>query len=106
MSVSAPCCGVYVTYEWDPKKAGLNLRKHRVSFAEAASVFLDPMALTFDDPDHSAEEEREITIGFSARQRVLFVAHAKRGNRIRVISARRATAKEKKQYAERIGKGA
>lgn len=106
VSVSAPCCDAYVTYEWDPKKAGLNLRKHRVSFAEAASVFLDPMALTFDDPDHSVEEEREITIGVSARQRVLFVAHAKRGNRIRVISARRATAKEKKQYAERIGKGA
>ncbi len=95
-----------MTYEWDPKKATANLRKHGVSFAEAASVFLDPMALTFDDPDHSAEEDREITIGVSAKQRVLFVSHAKREDRIRLISARRATAKERRQYAERIGKRA
>ena len=95
-----------MTYEWDPKKAAANLRKHGVSFAEAASVFLDPMALTFDDPDHSAEEEREITIGVSAKQRVLFVAHAKRDDRNRLISARSATAKERRQYAERIGKTA
>ena len=68
-----------MTYEWDPKKAAANLRKHGVSFSEAASVYLDPMALTFDDPDHPAEEAREITIGVSARHRMLFVAHAKRG---------------------------
>lgn len=52
-----------MTYEWDPIKAAANVRKHGVSFAEAASVFLDPIALTFDDPDHSDEEDREVTIG-------------------------------------------
>lgn len=54
-------------YEWDPAKANANLRKHKVSFAEAASVFFDPLALTFSDPDHSDEEDREITIGVSAK---------------------------------------
>ena len=67
-----------MTYEWDPVKAAANVKKHRVTFEEAASVFLDPSALTFWDPDHSDEEDREITIGRSARQRVLFVAHAAR----------------------------
>jgi len=91
-----------VVYEWDPVKAVSNLRRHGVSFAEATSVFLDPAALTFDDPDHSDEEEREITIGDSARQRVLFVSHSARGGRIRIISARKATRRERGQYAERI----
>ncbi len=63
-----------MTYEWDPAKARANVRKHRVSFEEAASVFLDQSALTFWDPDHSDEENREITIGRSSRQRMLFVA--------------------------------
>ena len=63
-----------MTYEWDPAKAAANVRKHGVSFEEAASVFLDPAALTFTDPDHSEEEDRSITIGRSARGRVLFVA--------------------------------
>lgn len=62
-------------YEWDPTKATANLRKHKVSFAEAASVFLDPLALTFSDPENSDEEVREITIGFSSRRRALFVSH-------------------------------
>lgn len=91
-----------MVYEWDPVKAVSNLRRHGVSFAEATSVFLDPAALTFDDPDHSDEEEREITIGDSARQRVLFVSHSARGGRIRIISARKATRRERGQYAERI----
>jgi uncharacterized DUF497 family protein len=56
-----------MTYEWDPTKAEENIKKHRVSFEEAASVFLDPLAFTFWDPDHSEEEDREITIGRSAR---------------------------------------
>jgi uncharacterized DUF497 family protein len=85
-----------VVYEWDPAKAAANLKKHRVSFEEAASVFLDPEALTFWDPDHSDEEEREITIGRSARRRMLFVAHAERDDRIRIISARRATRRERR----------
>ena len=89
-----------MTYEWDPAKARANARKHRVSFEEAASVFLDRSALTFWDPDHSEEEDREITIGRSAQQRVLFVAHAPRAGRLRIISARKGTRKEKKQYEE------
>lgn len=93
-----------MTYEWDPAKAAANLRKHGVSFAEAASVFLDPMALTFEDPDHSDEEDREITIGVSTKRRVLFVSHAARGDRIRIISARKATRKEQRQYAERTSR--
>lgn len=84
----------------------MNLRKHKVSFAEAASVFLDPLALTFSDPDHSAEEDREITIGLSSKQRALFVAHCERGERIRIISAQRATRKERLQYEQEIGKKA
>jgi len=73
-----------------------------VSFEEAASVFLDPAALTFSDPDHSDDEERAITIGRSARQRVLFVAHTEREDRLRIITARRATHREQEQYEEGI----
>lgn len=87
-------------YEWDPAKAAANIRKHSVSFEEAASVFLDPVALTFIDPDHSEDEERAITIGRSARGRVLFVAHTERRDRIRIISARRATRREQEPYGE------
>ena len=85
-------------YECDPEKAAANLHKHKVSFDEAASVFLDPLALTFSDPDHSQEEDRAITIGASSKQRVLFVSHCERGDRVRIISARRATRKERVQY--------
>jgi uncharacterized DUF497 family protein len=92
-----------VTYEWDPGKAEENFRKHRVRFEEAASVFLDPAALTFWDPDHSEEEDREITIGRSARRRVLFVAHTARSGGVRIINARQATRKERRQYAEGFG---
>jgi len=91
-----------VVYEWDTEKAASNLRKHRVSFAEAASVFLDRPAFTFSDPDHSGEEDREVTIGLSSKERVLFVSHCERGDRIRVISARKATAKERAQYEQGI----
>ncbi|PYS60233.1 MAG: hypothetical protein DMF74_19245 [Acidobacteria bacterium] len=89
-------------YEWDPKKAKANQRKHGVSFDEAASVFLDPLAVTFPDPDHSGEEFREITIGRSASQRVVFLSHTRRGDRTRLISARKATRRERKQYEESI----
>jgi uncharacterized protein len=91
-----------VTYEWDPAKAAANVKKHRVSFEEAASVFLDVSALTFWDPDHSAGEDREITIGRSVQQRILFVAHSALEDRIRIISARRATNRERRQYEEGI----
>ncbi|MEK7710468.1 MAG: BrnT family toxin [Planctomycetota bacterium] len=90
-------------YEWDSVKSAANVKKHRVRFEEAASVFLDPLALTFPDPYHSKKEDREITIGHSARGRVLFVAHIARGDRIRIISARRATRREQKQYEEGTG---
>lgn len=95
-----------MVYEYDPEKAAANLRKHKVSFAEAASVFLDPLALTFSDPDHSDVGDREITIGMSSKQRVLFVSHCERGDRIRIISARRATSKERLHYEQRIGEEA
>jgi uncharacterized protein len=91
-----------VTYEWDAVKAAANLRRHHIRFEEAATVFLAPSALTFWDPDHSEEEDREITIGRSGRQRVLFVAHTARESRVRIISARRATRQEQRQYEEGI----
>jgi uncharacterized protein len=92
-----------VIYEWDPKKARANLAKHRVSFEEAATVFLDPLAVTYPDPDHSSEELREITVGHSAKQRVISLYHTQRRDRIRIIGARRATPRERKQYEESIG---
>jgi len=92
-----------VIYEWDPRKAKRNLREHGVSFEEAATVFLDPLALTYSDPDHSDEEDREITIGYSTKQRLLFVSHVQRRNRTRLISAREATRRERKQHEEGNG---
>jgi hypothetical protein len=68
-----------VTFEWDARKAAGNLRKHRVAFTDTASVFLDPLAMTFPDPDHSTEERREITIGHTIKGDLLFVAHCQRG---------------------------
>ena len=92
-----------MVYEWDPKKAKANLRKHRISFEEAASVFLDPLAVTYPDPDHSEAEFREITVGHSAKLGVIFVSHTQRADRIRIIGARKANARERKQYEESIG---
>lgn len=91
-----------MTYEWDPRKAEANRRKHGVPFEEAASIFRDMGALTFEDPDHSDEEPREITIGLSTQGRVLFVSHCDRGKRIRIISARKATPNERTQYAQSL----
>jgi uncharacterized DUF497 family protein len=89
-----------VIFEWDPEKAKRNLRKHNVSFEEGATVFLDPLAVTYPDPDHAHEEDREITIGYSNRQRLLFVSHIQRSSRMRIISAREATRKERRQHEE------
>ena len=89
-----------MVYEWDSGKATANLKKHQVAFAEAATVFLDPFAVTYQDPDHSEGEHRYVTVGESSRRRVILVAHLDRGNRIRIISARRATRKETHEYAE------
>jgi uncharacterized DUF497 family protein len=92
-----------VTFEWDARKAATNLRKHRVSFDDAATVFLDPLATTFPDPDHSLHERREITIGYTMKGRLVFVSHCERGERIRIISARAATRTECGQYEKGIG---
>jgi uncharacterized protein len=85
-------------FEWDPGKGTLNLRKHGVSFTEAATIFGDPLSATVADPDHSAEEERFITVAMSVEMRVLIVAHTDRDNRIRIISARALTRAEREAY--------
>jgi len=87
-------------FEWDEDKAAGNLKKHKVSFTEAATVFGDPLSITFPDPDHSVDEDRFITIGTSDRDRVLVVSHTDRDDRIRIISARKATRRERKVYEE------
>lgn len=85
-------------FEWDPEKAKRNLKKHGVAFEEAVTVFYDPLSATFDDPDHSVGEYRFITIGLSSRDRLVVVAHAERGESLRIISARPATANERKRH--------
>jgi uncharacterized DUF497 family protein len=85
-------------FEWDAHKAVLNLKKHNVSFEEAATVFGDPLSITVPDPDHSLEEDRYILIGMSTNHRLLMVAHAERGDRIRIMSARELTRREREQY--------
>lgn len=87
-------------FEWDPDKAARNIAKHGVAFSEAATVFGDPLALTFFDPDHSNDEDRYLTFGDSIEGRLLVVSHTDRGNRTRIISARVATRRERKIYAE------
>ena len=85
-------------FEWDPEKARLNFKKHKVHFEEAVTVFYDPLSATFDDADHSVEEQRLITVGFSSQGRLLVVSHTERGVSLRIISARRATAHERKKH--------
>jgi hypothetical protein len=87
-------------FAWDRGKARKNLKKHKVSFDEAVTVFYDPLSATFNDPDHSDDEQRLITIGYSSRSRLLVVAHAERGEIIRIISARPATAHERKRHED------
>jgi hypothetical protein len=85
-------------FEWDAEKAAANVKKHRVSFDEAVTVFYDPLAASFADPDHSDDENRFITVGYSARNRLLIVCHVERGAATRIVSARRATAHERKRH--------
>jgi hypothetical protein len=85
-------------FEWDREKAKKNLIKHKVSFDEAMTVFYDPLSATFDDPDHSVGEQRHITIGYSSRSRLLVVSYAEREKTMRIISARPATAHERKRH--------
>ncbi|MEW6404627.1 MAG: BrnT family toxin [Chloroflexota bacterium] len=86
--------------EWDPNKARLNLRKHKVSFEEAATALSDSVAATGADPDHSIAEGRYITFGVSDRGRLLAVAHTEEGETIRIINARKASKGERKIYEE------
>ena len=85
-------------FEWDPDKADRNWRKHGVSFHEAATVFDDPLAITYADPEHSDEEARFLTFGHSGNGRFLVVSHTDREDRTRIISARQGTRKERKSY--------
>lgn len=88
-------------FEWDKKKAESNLKKHKVSFEEATTVFDDPLAYIFDDEDHSTREHREIIIGHSILNRLLVVSFFERlQNVIRIISARLATRRERKDYED------
>ena len=87
-------------FEWDLRKEVSNRRKHGVGFREAATVFGDPLATTFPDLDHSAFEERFLTIGESVSERVLVVAHRDSGENVRIISARQVTRRERKFYEE------
>jgi hypothetical protein len=87
-------------FEWDPRKAASNLRKHGVAFQEAATVFQDILSLTGDDPAHSVDEDRMVTFGLSSRGRLLVVSHTVRRGCMRIISARPATPAERKIYEE------
>ncbi|WP_071192745.1 BrnT family toxin [Trichormus sp. NMC-1] len=85
-------------FEWDEDKDKLNQKKHGVSFEEAVSIFNDPLSINFDDPEHSLGETRYIIIGLSDQGRYLFVSHADRNDKIRLISARLVTPKERRYY--------
>ena len=87
-------------FEWDPKKATANVKKHGVTFQEAATIFGDPLAITFDDPDHSMNENRYITFGLSLQKRLIVVSHTERGDRTRIINARLMDRKERRIYEE------
>ena len=87
-------------FQWDETKELANLRKHGVSFDEAASVFENPLAAIFSDPDHSQDELREILVGHSQRGRVLVISYTERGEEIRIVSARVASASERREYED------
>ena len=89
-----------LTFEWDGEKAEQNLKKHEVSFEEAATVFGDPLSITIDDLLHSEDEDRFVTIGESFQRRLLVVVHTDRGDNIRIVSSRRATRRERENYEE------
>ena len=91
-----------VGFEWDGRKATLNVNKHRVSFDEASTVFNDPLAIIFDDLDHSLRERREIIVGHAITNRLLSVCFSERNNLIRIFSARPLTKRERTDYEENI----
>jgi uncharacterized DUF497 family protein len=89
-----------MTFEWDEEKALTNLRKHGVAFSEAQTVFDDDLARITEDEDHSADEERELIIGYSVRGRLLVSSFVQRGERIRIINARTADPRERRRHEE------
>lgn len=89
-----------LTFEWDEVKARENLKKHKVDFDEGKTIFNDPFLLTFPDIDSSETEERYVNIGLSVRDRVLVLIHAERPGKIRIISCRKAKARERRHYEE------
>ena len=89
-------------FEWDRKKAEANRATHGIDFEEALTIFRDPLARIFEDPEHSEDEPREIIIGHSVEQRLILVCFTVRGTRIRIISARKATPLERKDYEENV----
>jgi hypothetical protein len=92
---------IKLRFEWDPDKAASNLRKHRIAFQEAATVFGDPFSWTFPDREHSDDEPRWVTLGASGKGSVLVIAHTETGDTLRIISARKATARERRFYEEK-----
>jgi uncharacterized DUF497 family protein len=91
-----------VKFEWDPRKAASNRKKHQVSFEEALTAFADPLARIFDDEDHSLDEPREIIIGHSVKERLVVVCFAAQGDTVRIFSARKATKREREDYEENV----
>ena len=93
---------IKMKFSWNDKKADLNIKKHHISFKETSTVFFDPLAKLASDPDHSRGENRLILIGHSQKSNLLFVVHLYKDeeNVIRIISARKATKKEKKDYEQ------
>ncbi len=87
-------------FEWDDEKSNANIKKHRVGFDEAATIFNDPCSVTIHDPDHSVAEQRYIDIGNSSKGRVLVVVYTERGANIRIVTCRKATPSERKLYEE------
>ena len=89
-----------IKFDWDPRKARRNLRKHGIDFDEASTVFADTLSITIPDPDPSEDEERWVTMGLSNRQRLLVVVHTEEEETIRIISARTADRLERRKYEE------
>lgn len=87
-------------FVWDKNKADINLKKHKISFEEAVTVFNDQVSITINDPEHSIEEQRYIDIGISAKRNILVVSYTERGTKIRIISCRKATKSEREIYEE------
>lgn len=89
-----------MNFDWDTRKAAANLKKHGISFYEAATAFGDPLSITIPDPDHSGYEQRSLLMGRTAAHRLVVVSHVERGQAVRLISARLATRRERRTYEE------